>query len=94
MQDWTKFTDEEVFTKAGEQPGSQAAYWRDTEIRRRDYFLNQTLLQTQIDAVEAQRTATAIMKQQSVVLAWTAGFAALSAVASLATALVTYLVAK
>jgi hypothetical protein len=94
MEDWTKFSDEQVFSKAGEQPGSQAAYWRDVEIRRRDFLLNQDLLRTQIESAEAQKAATTVMKRQSDVLVWTAGFAALSAVAALATAVVTYLVAK
>lgn len=94
MEDWTKFSDEQVFSKPGEQPGSQAAYWRDVEIRRRDFLLNQDLLRTQIESAEAQKAATAAMKRQSDVLVWTAGFAALSAVAALATAVVTYLVAK
>jgi hypothetical protein len=94
MEDWTKFSDDKVFTKVGEDPGSRAAYWRDTEIRRREYLLNKALLRTQSAAVEAQRNATAIMERQSQILVWTAGFAALSAFASLATAVVTYIVAK
>jgi hypothetical protein len=35
MEDWTKRTDEEVFAKVGEQSDSQAAYFRDIEIKRR-----------------------------------------------------------
>jgi hypothetical protein len=51
MEDWTKFSDEKVFTKVGEDPGTRAAYWRDTEIRRREYLLNRALLRTQSAAV-------------------------------------------
>lgn len=94
MEDWTKLSDEDVFTRAGEQPGSQGAYWRDTEIRRREYLLNRDLLKAQLASASAQRDATKLMERQSTILLWTAVFAALSAVAALATAIVTYVVAK
>jgi hypothetical protein len=94
MEDWTNRSDQQVFTGVGELPGSAASYWRDIEIRRRDFLLNQELLRTQIASAQAQKAATDVMKRQATILVWTAGFAALSAVASLATAVVTYLVAK
>lgn len=37
LEDWSKFSEEQVFTRVGEEPGSPASYWRDTEIRRREY---------------------------------------------------------
>lgn len=94
MEDWTKFSDEQVFTRASEMQGSQASYWRDTEIRRREFLLNRELLKAQLASVQSQKDATRVMERQSMILLWTAVFAALSAFASLATAVVTYLVAK
>lgn len=77
MEDWTKFTDDQVFGGASEMPGSQASYWRDTEIRRRLYLLQRQSLEAQIgstsaqrDAIAAQRDAIAEMKTQSRVLFW------------------------
>ncbi|GLR60286.1 hypothetical protein [Rhizobium indigoferae] len=54
MEDWTKKTDHEVFTGAHEQPGSQASYWRDVEIRRRLYLLQKEVTEEQIAASQAQ----------------------------------------
>lgn len=92
MEDWTKRTDDQVFGRIGEQPGSQSAYWRDTEIRRREFLLNQELLRTQVEAAAAQRDAARVMGKQATVLIWSAIFSAVSALAALATAVVTYLV--
>lgn len=39
MKDWSNSSDDEVFGGGSEQPGSQAAYWRETEIKRRLYDL-------------------------------------------------------
>lgn len=94
MEDWTRFSDEQVFTNASEQIGSQASRWRDTEIRRREFLLNQELLKAQLASAQSQKQATRLMERQSTILLWTAVFAALSALAALATAVVTYLVAK
>src|SRR5687768_8131952 len=94
MEDWTKFSDEKVFTKIGEDPGSRAAHWRDTDICRREHLLNRALLNTQRVAVETQQSATGIMERRLRVLSSTAACAGLSAFASLATALVTYFVSK
>ena len=94
MEDWTKFTDDQVFTKVGEMKDSQAGYWRDIEIRRREFLLNQDLLRAQLASAQSQKEATGLMERQSAILLWTAVAAAVSAVASLATAVVTYLVAK
>jgi hypothetical protein len=46
MEDWTKLTDEEVFSKVGEQNDSQTAYWRDIEIKRRVYLLQKGFAQS------------------------------------------------
>lgn len=59
MEDWTKWPDKDVFGSAGEQPGSQASYWRDIEIKRRLYLLQRESLNAQIDATAAQREAIA-----------------------------------
>ncbi|MDX0833648.1 hypothetical protein GOD82_27780 [Sinorhizobium medicae] len=54
MEDWTKKTDDEVFANPHEQPGSQASYWRDIEIRKRQYLLEQRTSESQIAAADAQ----------------------------------------
>jgi len=94
MQDWTKLTDEQVFTAVGEQAGSQASYWRETEIRRREFLLTQQVLKAQIASAEAQQSATLVMKRQATVAVWSTVFAAASALAALATAVVTFWAAK
>lgn len=75
MEDWTKKTDESVFGNAGEQPGSQASYWRDVEIKRRLYNLQRDSLNAQLDAtaaqreaIDAQRDAVGEMRKQSNIL--------------------------
>ena len=65
MEDWTKRTDEEVFSKVGEESGSLAAYWRDVEIKRRLNLLQKDLLNAQIDAVATQKAATTEAVKQS-----------------------------
>ena len=65
MEDWTKRTEEEVFSKVGEQGESQAAYCRDVEIKRRVYLLQKDLLNAQIDAVATQKAATTEAVKQS-----------------------------
>lgn len=72
MEDWTKKSDGDVFGRASEQPGSQASYWRDIEIRRRLYLLEKAnlelqhkVLDAQLLAVDEQRTATGQMAHQS-----------------------------
>lgn len=57
MEDWTKLPDKDVFGGAGEQPGSQAAYWREIEIQRRLYLLQRELLAAQVEATAAQKAA-------------------------------------
>jgi hypothetical protein len=64
MEDWTKFSDEQVFTNANEQIGSQASRWRDTEIRRREYLLNQQVMKAQLASAQSQRDATQLMERQ------------------------------
>ena len=93
MEDWSKWTDDQVFKNPGEQPGSQASYWRDTEIRRRLYILQQQALQAQIDAAAVQADATAaqretivVMKGQSQIMLW-------SVIGIFATAVVTLIAA-
>lgn len=71
-EDWSRKTDDEVFKNASEQAGSQASYWRDTEIRRRLYILEKEnldmqrhLLKVSIDAGQQQKSAIAEMRRQS-----------------------------
>lgn len=66
MEDWTKWSDEQVFGGASESPGSQAAYWRETEIKRRLYLLDRDALAATLAATEEQRATT---KMQGVALA-------------------------
>lgn len=77
MDDWSKWTDDQVFKGASEQPGSQASYWRETEIKRRLYILQQASLDAQlkataaqVEATTAQREAIAVAKQQSRIMLW------------------------
>lgn len=95
IQDWP---DDKVFGGAGEQPGSQASYYRDVEIKRRQYILERQLLQSQLaatqaqnNAVIAQREATAEARRQSTYILCSTVFAALSAAAALAAVAITLL---
>jgi hypothetical protein len=88
MEDWTKRTDNEVFTGAGEQPGSQASYWRDIEIKRRLFFLQQDLLRAQLAAVETQKTSTIETAKQSTYMLYSTIGVFLTAVITLITAYV------
>lgn len=81
MGNWTKRTDEEVYGGAGEQPGSQAAYWREVEMKRRDYLLAKKTSEANIQAAEAQiRASDATID--------TAYWTKLSAIAVLVTAII------
>jgi hypothetical protein len=86
MEDWTKRSDEEVFSKVGEQPDSQASYWRDIEIKRRVYLLQKQLLHAQIDAVETQEAATTEAVKQSTFMLYSTIGVFLTALVTLATA--------
>ena len=86
MEDWTKRTDEEVFSKVGEQIDSQAAYWRDIEIKRRIYLLQKDLLNAQIDAVATQKAATTEAVKQSTFMLYSTIGVFLTALITLATA--------
>lgn len=55
---WKGKSDEDVFSGAGEQPGSQASYWREVEMKRRDYLLAQKTADASIKAAEAQIEAS------------------------------------
>jgi len=55
---WTKKTDEEVYSGAGEEPGSQASYWREVEMKRRDFLLSKRTAEAIIEAAEAQIKAS------------------------------------
>ena len=86
MEDWTKRTDEEVFSKVGEQIDSQVAYWRDIEIKRRVYLLQKDLLNAQIDAVATQKAATTEAVKQSIFMLYSTIGVFLAALITLATA--------
>ena len=86
MEDWTKRTDEQVFSKVGEQIDSQAAYWRDIEIKRRVYLLQKDLLNAQIDAVATQKAATTEAVKQSTFMFYSTIGVFLTALITLATA--------
>ena len=86
MEDWTKRTDEQVFAGVGEQLGSQASHWRDIEIKRRLFLLQQKLLNAQIDAVETQRNSTAETAKQSKYMFYSTIGVFLTALVTLATA--------
>jgi hypothetical protein len=86
MEDWTKRTDEEVFSKVGEEPGSVASYWRDVEMKRRVYILQSKLLEAQIDAVATQKDATAESVKQSTFMLYSTVGVFLTALVTLATA--------
>ena len=88
MEDWTKKADEDVFSGASEQPGSQAAYWRDTEIRRRLYLLEKQLLAAQLDSVASQKSATAEMAKQSRLMFYSVIGIFLTAIATLIASLI------
>ena len=55
---WSDKSDELLFGSVGEQPGSQASYERDVEIRRRLYDLQRQSIKAQTEAIEEQRRAT------------------------------------
>lgn len=63
MENWTDWPDEKVFGQAGEQPGSQASYWRDIEIKRRLYNLQREALVAQLDATASQREAVVAQRE-------------------------------
>lgn len=74
MEDWTKFSDEKVFGSGGEQPGSQASVWRETEIKRRIYVEQKRAVMTQIEAnrlqgivIQAQRAAVDAQEEANAV---------------------------
>jgi hypothetical protein len=86
MEDWTKRTEDEVFSKVGEEGASQAAYWRDIEIKRRVFLLQKDLLNAQIDAVATQKAATIEAVKQSTFMLYSTIGVFLTALITLATA--------
>ena len=86
MEDWTKRTEEQVFSKAGEESQSQVAYWRDIEIKRRVYLLQKDLLNAQIDAVATQKAATTEAVKQSIFMLYSTIGVFLTALMAFATA--------
>jgi len=86
MEDWTKRTEDEVFSKVGEQGESMTAYWRDVEIKRRVYLLQKDLLNAQIDAVATQKAATTEAVRQSTFMLYSTIGVFLTALITLATA--------
>ena len=57
MGNWTKKNDEEVYSGAGEQPGSQASYWREVEMKRRQFLLDKEVAAASIEASVMQVAA-------------------------------------
>jgi hypothetical protein len=88
MEDWTRRSDDEVFSKVGEQGQSPAAYLRDIEIKRRVYLLQKDLLNAQIDAVATQKAATTEAVRQSTFMLYSTIGVFLTALIALATAFV------
>ena len=93
MEDWTRWTDEDVFGKAGEEPGSQASYGRDIEIKRRLYLLQKDSLQGQVAATAAQRDATVAQREAIAELRRQSNFLLWSVVGVFLTAVVTLIAA-
>lgn len=85
MEDWTKKTDEDVFSRVGEEYQSQAWYWRDVEIKRRVFLLQKQLLNAQMEAVAAQQAATKEAAKQSWIMVWSTVGIFLTAVIMLVT---------
>ncbi|WP_245449370.1 hypothetical protein [Neorhizobium tomejilense] len=80
--DWAKRTDDQLFIGTEEQPGSQQAYSRDMEVRRRQYVLELKASSAQIEAAEAQiRAADATVE--------TAKWTKISAIAVAITVIIT-----
>ncbi|MCK1595476.1 hypothetical protein [Bradyrhizobium sp. 164] len=94
MSDIHTWSDDAVYKGTGEEPGSQMSYWRDVEMRRREYLLNKQLLGAELATVTAQREASAQAAKQAQYMFWSTIFAAVSAFGALITAVVTYVVAK
>lgn len=93
-ENWSKRTDEQVFGQVGEEPGSQASYWRDIEIRRRLYALEKQAVEAQLAAtneqraaIQAQRDAVAEMRRQSTLMLWSVVGVFVTAVVTLVAAL-------
>lgn len=94
MSDIHTWSDDAVYKGAGEQSGSQMSYWREVEMKRREYLLNKKLLEAELATVTAQRDATAQAAKQAQYMFWSTIFAAISAFGALITAVVTYIVAR
>ncbi len=58
MSNFRSFSDDELFKMPGELPGSEASYWRDIEIRRRQFVRDTAVADAQIEAARAQIEAT------------------------------------
>jgi len=93
MEDWTSWPDEKVFGQASEQPGSQASYWRDIEIRRRLYNIQREALQSQLEATVAQREAIAAQREATTEMQKQSNIMLASVVGIFLTALVTMIAA-
>ncbi|MFC0279826.1 hypothetical protein ACFOHK_01085 [Falsigemmobacter intermedius] len=81
MEDWTKKTDEDVFRRPGEELGSQASYWRDIEIKRRNFLLAKEVAEAQIAAAKATEEAVAAQVRAAEATEKTALWTRVSAVA-------------
>lgn len=69
MNNFKEMSDDSLF-RGSEQPGSQNAYYRDTEIRRRLYVLQNEALKAQVAATQTQRQAISEMQSQSRIMLW------------------------
>lgn len=81
MHKWPTYSDEKVFGGAGEQPGSQGAYWRSLEIKRRHYLLAKETSQANVAAAMSSIDASKATVN-------TAYWTKLSAIAVLITAII------
>lgn len=102
MEDWSNRSDDEVFGGASEQPGSQASYWREIEVKRRLYELQRRALDEQIratasqrdaidsqrQAIKAQNDAVAEMRNQSKLMLWSVVGIFVTALVTLASAFI------
>jgi len=91
MEDWSNWSDEQVFGQVGEEPGSIAAHRRETEIKRRLYIQQSELLKAQYEAAIQQARAADEMRRQSRYLFWSTIGIFVAAVATFTAAIATFM---